>query len=110
MEVQKFSDRSIEDLNHWEDNVVVNHDRTHKVSSPGDAWAKTKTQCALVPEDVPGPYYYPGELVRSDISENLNGVPMWLDVQFVDTNTCHPIRGMTVDIWAVGIATSMLSS
>jgi hypothetical protein len=80
---------------------VVNHDKTGQVGSPNDAWAQTKPQCALVTEDVVGPYYYPGELVRSDIHEGLPGVPMLLEVQLMDVSTCQPIQQMTVDIWAV---------
>lgn len=99
--VSKPSSRSLKDLKHWENKKVVNHDKTGVFGSPSDAWAKTQPQCAFVPEDTIGPYYYPGELVRSDISEGLAGVTMWLDVQLIDVNTCKPTSGMTVDIWAV---------
>ncbi|KAE9964763.1 hypothetical protein EG328_010213 [Venturia inaequalis] len=98
--VSKLSSRSLKDLKHWENKKVVNHDKTGIFGSPSDAWAKTQPQCAFVPEDTIGPYYYPGELVRSDISEGLAGVTMWLDVQLIDVNTCKPTSGMTVDIWA----------
>lgn len=99
--VPKLSSRNLDDLKHWEDKNVVNHDKTGQVGNPDDAWSKTKSQCAFVPENIIGPYYYPGELVRSDISEGQAGIPMWLDVQLIDVNTCKPIQGMTVDTWAV---------
>lgn len=99
--VSKLGSRNLNDLKHWEDKEIVNHDKTGQFGGPSDAWAKTQPQCAFVPEDVVGPFYYPGELVRSDISEDLAGVSMWLDVQLIDVHTCRPIDGMTVDIWAV---------
>ncbi|TID23523.1 putative gpi anchored [Venturia nashicola] len=98
--VSKLGSRNLNDLKFWENKNTVNHDKTGKIGGPSNAWAKTEPQCAFVPEDVVGPYYYPGELVRSDISEGLAGVPMWLDVQLIDVNTCKPINGMTVDVWA----------
>ena len=82
---------------------MVNHDKTGQIGNINDAWAQTKPQCAFVPEDTVGPYYYPGELVRSEIAEDLPGVPLWLEVQLMDVNNCQPIQQMTVDIWAVNI-------
>lgn len=99
--VSTLGSRNLQDLKHWEDKKVVKHDKTGEVGNSGDVWAKTQPQCAFVPEDNVGPYYYPGELVRSDISEGLAGVPMWFDVQLIDVHTCKPINGITVDIWAV---------
>ncbi|QDS69440.1 hypothetical protein FKW77_005482 [Venturia effusa] len=98
--VQQLVFRSLQDLKHWEDKKVVNHDKTGQVGNSDNAWSTTKPQCVFVPEDTVGPYYYPRELVRSDMTEGLAGIPMWLDVQLINVNTCKPVQGMTVDIWA----------
>ncbi|KAI1853919.1 hypothetical protein JX265_012604 [Neoarthrinium moseri] len=55
--------------------------------------------CALVPETTQGPYYVTGELIRSDLTEDQIGVPLYLDVQFIDTTTCEPVEGVAVDYW-----------
>ena len=46
-----------------------------------------------------GPYYVDGELVRSNITEGKEGIPLFLDIQFIDTSTCQPIEGIYVDVW-----------
>ena len=37
-----------------------------------------------------GPYYINGELIRSNITEGQAGVPLTLDIGFLDTSTCQP--------------------
>ncbi|CDU24996.1 uncharacterized protein SPSC_04829 [Sporisorium scitamineum] len=56
--------------------------------------------CVLQPEVTIGPYWVSGELVRSDVSEDQAGVPLYLDTQFVDVKTCDPVRGMWWEIWS----------
>ncbi|KAH9905675.1 Intradiol ring-cleavage dioxygenase [Xylariomycetidae sp. FL2044] len=56
--------------------------------------------CALVPETTQGPYYVSGELMRSDVVEDQVGVPLYLDVQMIDTTTCEPLEGVAVDFWS----------
>lgn len=55
--------------------------------------------CALVPETTQGPYYVSGEFIRSNVTEDQVGVPLYLDFQFIDTNTCEPVEGVAVDYW-----------
>lgn len=55
--------------------------------------------CSLVPETTQGPYYVSGEMIRSETTEDQVGVPLYLDVQFIDTTTCAPIEGVAVDYW-----------
>lgn len=57
------------------------------------------TSCILAPEITAGPYYVLGELVRSDVKEDQAGVDLYLDVQYIDINTCEPIQGLYVDVW-----------
>ncbi|KAL4151120.1 hypothetical protein PRNP1_008069 [Phytophthora ramorum] len=46
--------------------------------------------CLLEPESTEGPYYVAGELIRSDIREDQPGIDLYVDLQFVDVNTCSP--------------------
>lgn len=57
------------------------------------------TSCILAPETTAGPYYVLGELVRSDVKEGQAGVDLYLDVQYIDINTCEPAQGLFVDVW-----------
>ncbi|KAI0475619.1 Intradiol ring-cleavage dioxygenase [Xylariaceae sp. FL0804] len=55
--------------------------------------------CSLVPEVTQGPYYVTGELMRSNVTEDQVGVPLYLDIQVIDTNTCEPLEGVALDYW-----------
>lgn len=59
------------------------------------------TSCVLSPEITGGPYYVVGEYMRSNVieSEFCDGVPVFLEVQYVDVNTCDPVPQVAVDIW-----------
>ncbi|TXT13583.1 hypothetical protein VHUM_00950 [Vanrija humicola] len=59
----------------------------------------SENSCILAPEVTEGPYYVTGELVRSDITESQPGVPLHLDIQVIDTNTCAPAPGIALDLW-----------
>lgn len=55
--------------------------------------------CLLQPEVTQGPYYVDGELVRRNITDGQAGVPLYLDIQLVDTSTCLPVPAVFMDIW-----------
>ena len=57
------------------------------------------SSCVLMPEVTQGPYYVDGELVRSNIVGGQQGVPLFLDVQLIDTSTCEPVPAVFVDFW-----------
>ncbi|KAL5363872.1 Intradiol ring-cleavage dioxygenase [Aspergillus floccosus] len=40
-----------------------------------------------------------GELIRTNIVDGEPGVPLYLDIQMIDTNTCDPISDVYLDIW-----------
>lgn len=40
-----------------------------------------------------------GEMIRSDVSEDQEGVPLFMDIQLVDSNTCEPVPEIFMDIW-----------
>lgn len=43
-------------------------------------------------------------MIRRDVTEGQPGVPLHLDLQFVDVNTCEPVPNLFIDIWAVSSA------
>lgn len=53
----------------------------------------------LQSEMIEGPYYVNGEMVRDDITEGQEGVPLYLNIQLIDTSTCRPIQDAYVDVW-----------
>lgn len=59
------------------------------------------TSCILAPEVTGGPYYVVGEYLRSNVIEDqyCDGVPLFLEVQYVDITTCEPVPAVAVDVW-----------
>ncbi|KAL3445827.1 Intradiol ring-cleavage dioxygenase [Aspergillus insuetus] len=55
--------------------------------------------CVLADDTTEGPYYVSGEYVRSDISEDQGGVPLYMDIQIVNSNTCEPEPEIYMDLW-----------
>lgn len=55
--------------------------------------------CILTPETTQGPYWVQGELVREDVTEDQEGVPLTLDIQIIDVNTCEPVPETFLEIW-----------
>ena len=39
-------------------------------------------------------------MIRSNVVENIKGVPVHLEMQFVDTTTCKPATNLLIDIWS----------
>ncbi|KAL1634442.1 hypothetical protein SLS58_010683 [Diplodia intermedia] len=81
---------------------TVNHNMTG-VNSPSfvpNSYFAGNTSCIMTPENTIGPYYVTGELIRSDVTEGQPGVPLHLDLQFIDVNTCEPVPNLYIDIWA----------
>ncbi|KUJ19056.1 protocatechuate 3 [Mollisia scopiformis] len=56
--------------------------------------------CVLTPEVTTGPYIWPqSQTLRQDMAEDQPGVPLYLDIGVLDTNTCEPLEGVLVDLW-----------
>ncbi|KAF3025532.1 hypothetical protein E8E14_009436 [Neopestalotiopsis sp. 37M] len=55
--------------------------------------------CTLTPEGESGPYYVGGEYVRSDLVEDVEGVPVHYEFQILDVDTCEPIVGSYFEIF-----------
>ncbi|RYP53758.1 hypothetical protein DL768_001358 [Monosporascus sp. mg162] len=91
--------RDEESLANWSE---VSHDHSgeeYTLDTPMNTLFGSNATCALVPESILGPYWVSGERVRSNITDGEPGVPMYLDLQFVDTATCEPIPDLLVDLW-----------
>lgn len=41
-----------------------------------------------------------GEYIRSNVIEDQQGVPVTLDMQFIDVETCEPVRDAVIEIWS----------
>ena len=54
--------------------------------------------CLLTPEVTEGPFYFDPRLLRPNIAEGKQGVPITLLLQIVDAG-CKPLNGARVDIW-----------
>lgn len=71
----------------------------YTLQTPEETIFGSNNTCALVPETTIGPYYVTGEYIRSNITEGQAGVPMHIELQFVDQNTCEPATSVLADIW-----------
>ncbi|MHC8365666.1 intradiol ring-cleavage dioxygenase [Pseudomonas sp. ZT5P21] len=53
----------------------------------------------LSPEQIAGPYFRNPKLIRRNISEGMDGIPLVLRLTIVDAMTGQPVNGAIVDIW-----------
>lgn len=53
----------------------------------------------LAPEQIAGPYFRNPKLLRRNISEGADGLPLILRLTIVDAMTGEPVSGALVDIW-----------
>lgn len=93
-----FSHASTEDIRYGDDETKLFADNS---------------SCILQPETTEGPYFVNGELIRTNIVEDQQGVPLFLDVQLLDTSTCEPIPAVFVDFWhcnATGVYSGVSAS
>jgi protocatechuate 3,4-dioxygenase beta subunit len=72
---------------------------TYSLDTPEATIFGSNNTCALVPETTIGPYYVTGEFIRQDITEGQEGVPMHIEIQFVDMNTCEAVPDIAADVW-----------
>lgn len=68
-------------------------------AAASDVVAADSSICTLYPEQVEGPYYVPGDLVRQDITEGRPGTPLTLRLRIVGQGACVPLAGVAVDVW-----------
>ncbi|KAI0491114.1 Intradiol ring-cleavage dioxygenase [Xylaria cf. heliscus] len=94
--------RTLEDLQAFE---AVNHNMTGQYSydmfTPLGEVFSANTSCILAPYITDGPYYVAGEKLRSNVKETefSEGVDLFLEVQYIDVNTCEAIPSVAIDVW-----------
>lgn len=74
------------------------------VGAPSTARADTpdgmdEGVCVLTPQSIEGPFYSDPKLVRADIADGRDGVPLRLRLRVVDAGPCTPLPGARVDVW-----------
>jgi protocatechuate 3,4-dioxygenase beta subunit len=83
----------------------INHNETgidhYTPRTPEHVIFAANTSCILTPEVTDGPYYVSGERIRKNVKEDKysDGVDLYLEVQYLDINTCKPVAEVYVDIW-----------
>ncbi|KAJ6002995.1 hypothetical protein N7451_005542 [Penicillium sp. IBT 35674x] len=73
----------------------------------------SEATCILGPDVTQGPYYVSGELIRENLVEGQEGVPLYMDIQVLDTNTCEPLPNIYMDLWhcnATGVYSGIQAS
>lgn len=87
-------------------------------ASPSSAEEISKSSdekvCLLGPslEGETGPYWIPGERIRSKLRESEPGVPVIVEQQYIDVNTCQPIPNLYTEIWvcnATGVYSGLVA-
>ncbi|KAJ5392802.1 hypothetical protein N7465_011776 [Penicillium sp. CMV-2018d] len=82
-------------------------------STDPDVLFGTDATCILAPDVTQGPYYVTGELVRNNMAESQEGIPLYMDIQLINTNTCEPIPEIYMDLWhcnATGVYSGVVAS
>ncbi|CEJ57876.1 hypothetical protein PMG11_06554 [Penicillium brasilianum] len=94
--------RNLAQLEEWE---AIDHNKTdilnYSPATPESIIFSANTSCILTPTVTDGPYYVWGEVIRKNVKEEKysDGVDIFLEVQYIDINTCRPVQGALVDIW-----------
>ncbi|KAL2787100.1 Intradiol ring-cleavage dioxygenase [Aspergillus keveii] len=108
--------RDLAALEEWE---AIDHNKTgilnFSPNTPEEAIFGGNTSAILAPTITDGPYYVWGEITRQDVREDqyCEGVDVFLEVQYIDVNTCRPVQGAFVDIWnanATGIYSGIVAT
>lgn len=60
-------------------------------NTPDSVIFASNNSCVLSPDGEVGPYWVKGEYLRTDLRENEPGVPVILEAQFLDVETCEPV-------------------
>lgn len=91
--------RDADDLEKWD---AVEHDLSslgYTLATDAAELFSSNATCTLVPEETIGPYYVAGELIRTDLADGQAGVPIHLDIQLIDIDTCEGVSDLLIDIW-----------
>ncbi|MGJ0578397.1 intradiol ring-cleavage dioxygenase [Xenorhabdus bovienii] len=55
--------------------------------------------CEMTPEEMSGPYFINNKLLRRNITEDEQGIPLLLTMKVIDSVTCKPLDDILIDIW-----------
>ncbi|KAI3390592.1 hypothetical protein diail_9109 [Diaporthe ilicicola] len=92
--------RTFAEFRKWSE---VDHNKTglvsYNASTPASEIFGANASCILAPDNANGPYFVSQELIRQNVSEGIPGVPMHLELQFIDINTCKP-ADVLIDTWS----------
>ncbi|KAI4597023.1 hypothetical protein KJ359_004934 [Pestalotiopsis sp. 9143b] len=91
--------RDAASLRQW---AAKSHDKSslkYNKDTPVSELFGSNASCVLTPDNANGPYFVFQEHVRSNVVEDVKGVPMHLEMQFIDVNTCKPAN-VLIDIWS----------
>ncbi len=81
-----------------DDVLNTDHESDEGYSADSDPFGGTGS-CTLVSESTQGPYYVDGEYVRSDITEDQDGIYSYVDIELIDYSTCEPVADVYIDFW-----------
>ena len=59
----------------------------------------TSNTCFVAASGEVGPYWVKGEYIRSNLQEDQPGVPIIIEAQFLDVETCEPLTEAYWDVW-----------
>ncbi|KAH8886430.1 putative extracellular dioxygenase [Thozetella sp. PMI_491] len=114
VEVQR---RSLKAKKRDEETVLnTDHNRTalgFSPCTPEEILFASNGTCILNPVSEFGPFWVKGEYVRKDLREDQPGVPVIIEGQFIDAETCEPIEGIYWDMWncnATGVYSGVVAS
>ncbi|KIW03340.1 uncharacterized protein PV09_05550 [Verruconis gallopava] len=71
----------------------------YTLDTPETTIFATNNTCVLNPEGETGPYWIKGEYIRTNLREDQPGVPIVIEAQFVNVETCEPIPDLYWDLW-----------
>lgn len=59
----------------------------------------SNASCILTPDVTQGPYYVGGEYIRSNVTEDQEGIATTIDYQVIDVETCEPVPNVYLEAW-----------
>ncbi|PSN70800.1 protocatechuate 3 [Corynespora cassiicola Philippines] len=82
-------------------NAIMRRDSNVTIHTEGSHYSTIQNDtCVLVPETTAGPYLWPNsDILRQDMREDQPGVPLYLDIGVLDTNSCEPAPNVLIDMW-----------
>ncbi|KAJ2902341.1 putative extracellular dioxygenase [Zalerion maritima] len=95
---EPLSRRDQSDLESWMETSHESSEDYTADTDPSTIFSQNAT-CVIVPEVTIGPYWVSGELIRQDVTDGEPGVPIHVDIQFVDVSSCEGVSDLLVDIW-----------